>query len=225
MSFIFLLSFFMLAAAYSQSPKLYLVAGGGLWQGRMGFEPYSSNYAKRQISTNLSLGAHAEILPKVSLSTEIGFEFFQMRYNYFNVKDPRSIDANLGLFFTRVSPGLVYHPFKGLDLRLAIGVLISSGAIGSYSIYTFVSGQGDLLTGNYQREFSKIRRWGNIGPELNIGYDFVLPGGGMLGPRVSAFIGPNLIFRPDFDTPLNPSVHQVSFEVVYTFSPCMKKNL
>lgn len=218
MLILFFLSSFFLGISYSQTPKLYLAAGGGLWQGPLVFEPYVAAYTRQQASASFSFGGQFDIFPSLSFVPEIGGECYQMNYTYVSARDPRSVDAKLGLFYARLSPGLEYRPFKGLSLRVALNGLISFGAIGSYSVYTFVSGEGNLLTGDYNNRFSRIRNVGNIGPELNIGYDFTLPRGAMLGPRVSGYVGPEPVFLPNFDTPMNPVIHRLSLEIVYTFS-------
>jgi hypothetical protein len=77
------------------------------------------------------------------------------------------------------------------------------------------------LAGVVNAQLPKISVIGGAGlwqGQLAFGYDFGLKNGSRLGPRISAFVGPYKVMMSNFDTPMNPIIHRLSMEIVYTFS-------
>lgn len=202
----------------TQSPQLAIIAGFGSWQGKLRNNGYIEYRPIPQVCGSLGIGVSQKLSSKLDFASELGLELYQMNYNFSSPRDDRQLLSRLSLWSARVSPGLNLRPWKGLALRAAVTFMFSSGASGSLQVYTYRSGQGVFLTGNYQQDFGHIRNWGNVGPELNVGYLFSLKRGGLIGPRISSYIGKVPLFKASVDTPVNPAIYRLSLELSYVFA-------
>jgi hypothetical protein len=220
--FTFSLAFLLIAAcAQAQSPRLALIAGAGAWQGKLGNRHAYVEYAPvPQLFANLGLGTKLQITRKLLFAPEAGLEFQQWNYQFSTQRDPRQLVAHLSMFATRLSPGLELSPCKGLTIRAAVSFLIAFAAKGEVQIITFFPTQGLVVTSDYQNQFGRIRNWGNVGPEINLGYVFASKNGDTFGPRISGFIGKVPLLNSKIDTPVNLGNCRLSLDFIYTFGRC-----
>ena len=215
LSFVALSNFF----AFSQGIRPYLLVGAGAWRGWVNYdESYANPYAAWQPTAFFRGGLEIGLLPEVAFAPEIGFEGLGMNYQYHLAHDNRFLDASLSLFYTRFDFGMQWHPVSRFSIRPGLAFLISSGAIGSYEIVSYLPNEGPVLTGNFQRNFGSIRNQVTWGPSLALNYLFELKNGSAIGPQINGFLGQVATFKRSLDTPYNPKQVCFGLGLVYNFS-------
>lgn len=147
----------------------------------------------------------------------MGSEAYRMKYAYSFLGDPRQSDANLCLFYTKVSPGFeVQFPF-GLQIRAGVPFLLATGGVGIYTVRSFESGVGYVTVGDYHNQFQAVRYPVIIGPKVNLGYAIKSIGRWRMAIRISGFYGVNSpVFRYSFNTPHNPFIRRISVDLGIT---------
>ncbi len=213
----FLFCLLLAHCLHAQSPRLSLLLGAGTWRDRIDYiDNYASEYPHWQAQAGIGLGTELSLSPHFEFAPEVGLEFYNLRYRYVTSSLFKIIDARLGLFYARLSPGITWHPSVAFSIRLGLPVFVSAFTTGKYDLIQYDPNTWVQDTLRYKNSFGRIRNPLNWGPELSLGLKLIESRHGGFGIRLSSFLGMGSIFRKEFPTPLNPRMFQTRLEVCYT---------
>jgi hypothetical protein len=212
---ILLLLLLLFAQMRAQEPKISINAylSGGMWFQNLARQYYTNDYQSIQQYYGLGGGVNLRIHGGLHFEPEVGLDCYGLKYLYGSTRDSRHLEADLQLLYTRVSPGFGLKLGSGFQIRAGLPLLISSGTSGSYRVRTFFPQIGDVVTGDYNDNFGRIRRRVIPGAEINLGYHAKLSPSWALLLRISGFIGLSPVMKTSLDTPHNPYIHRLSIDV------------
>jgi hypothetical protein len=218
--FIFLCLGACKSSLQAQKPSVFVEATVGFWRGWVNYDQsYANAYQAWQPTTKLGAGLEVGRSKKIAFAPSVASCYYRMNYAYHLARDNRYLKASLSLFFTSIELSAHWKPVGGLVICPGLAFLISTGAIGSYEITTYLPNQGPTVTGNYTNAFHKIRAAGTWGPTLAFEYRFTLKNGGLIGPKLNFFLGQESMFRKTLDTPFNPKIAQIGIGLILVFPP------
>ncbi|MFN8396153.1 MAG: hypothetical protein U0176_16100 [Bacteroidia bacterium] len=211
-------SLLILGYCYAQNPAIRLHLNRGSWLGHVKFpDPYSHVSQKFLPQIGAGMGLDWRLADGVSLSPELSLEYYGLKQDYGSAKSLRDVEANLSVFYGRISPGIAFTPLKWLSIRAGFNIMFSALTRGEYLIRSYKPSTSQTLTILYEDDFSRIRNPLSIVPELGFGFNFPLESGGLFSLRLNGFVGSRSMFVSSLWTPFNPRIAQLSLGLAYTF--------
>ena len=154
-------------------PAFKLSAGIGAWREWIDYyDAYASDYRKWRAHYSVGCGIDFYLGRRITFTPEVAFEYYDFQYQYSNTHSSMHVESNLGLLSTRLAPGFTFGRETGLNFRAALTFQVSSGTLGYYRRITFHDGIFSRPT--IADKFGRLRNVGAVGPEVNVGYNFLL---------------------------------------------------
>jgi hypothetical protein len=204
--------------SFAQKPQLSFVLKGGIVRPFETIDDPYDGFVEGRHGINLGIGCGIDLAlgAKSSFAPEIGYEVSQFHYSYFGRSGYSGANvANLWLGSVRLSPALRFWIYDALFIRVGINGLISAAGLGSYRL-EWRSLDGTIDHEDYDGHLGQVRTFGNIGPELAVGYRLKTPRGRAICLRLGSFLGVVPAFVRHPYAPMSPYTSQLNLEISYS---------